>query len=116
MKINNTTERPWGTYEVLYDGPKCKVKKIVVKPGQKPSYQYHHQRNEVWTVIEGTGVLTLNDIKFAMNVGDTFEIPVGAKHRPHNNGVEDLVFIETQWGEYFGEDDIVRIEDEYNRV
>ena len=51
-----------------------------------------------------------------MNVGDTFEIPVGAKHRPHNTGIGDLVFIETQWGEYFGEDDIVRIEDEYNRV
>ena len=114
--MKEITERPWGTYEVLYDGPKCKVKKIVVRPGQKPSYQYHYKRNEVWTVIEGTGVLTLNDIKCPMNAGDTFEIPVGAKHRPHNNGTEDLVFIETQWGEYFGEDDIVRIEDEYNRI
>lgn len=114
--MNEITERPWGTYEVLYDGPKCKVKKIVVRPGQKPSYQYHYKRNEVWTVVEGTGVLTLNDIKYPMSAGDTFEIPVGAKHRPHNNGTEDLVFIETQWGEYFGEDDIVRIEDEYNRI
>ena len=114
--MNTITERPWGTYEILYDGPKCKVKKIIVKPGHKPSYQYHFKRNEVWTVVEGTGIITLEGDDQPMNVGDTFEIAIGVKHRPYNNGSDDLVFIETQWGEYFGEDDIVRIEDEYNRV
>ena len=107
--------RPWGTYEVLYDGEECKVKKIVVKPGQRPSYQLHYKRAEVWTVVAGSGTLTLNDEEVPMNNGETYYIPREAKHRPYNGGQDDLIFIETQLGEYFGEDDIVRLSDDYGR-
>ena len=109
------TTRPWGTYEVLYDGEECKVKKIVVKPKQNPSYQYHFKRSEVWTVVQGAATITLNDEISIYAYGDTIIIPQGTKHRVENKGQEDLVFIEVQHGSYFGEDDIVRIEDDYNR-
>lgn len=108
--------RPWGYYEVLYDGEDCKVKRIVVKPGGKLSYQYHHKRNELWTVISGSGFITLDDNTFYRHSGDTINIPKGAKHRVENKGDVDLVFIEVQTGTYFGEDDIIRIEDDYGRI
>ena len=113
--MNYKEMRPWGSFENLLDVPYCKVKEIVVKPGQAPSYQFHHKRNETWIIVNGTGEVTLDDKISVVDRGHTVEVPVGMKHRIRNTGTEDLVFIEVQWGEYFGEDDIVRLADDYNR-
>ena len=94
----------------------CKVKKITVNPGQKLSYQYHHKRAEVWTVVSGTLTIILDDEKVFRTYGETIRIPLGAKHRAWNETDEVVEFIEVQTGTYFGEDDIVRISDEYNRI
>ena len=99
--------RPWGYYEILKEKTNYKVKRITVKPGERLSYQYHHKRSEVWTIVSGKATITLD--------GDTILISQGTKHRVKNKGQDDLVFIEVQHGSYFGEDDIVRIEDDYNR-
>lgn len=107
--------RPWGEYFVLDDSTTHKVKRIVVKPGQRLSYQYHYQRSEVWTVISGEAVITIDDVEKLYKVGEVAQIAKEAKHRVENKGNEDLVFIEVQWGTYFGEDDIVRIQDDYHR-
>ena len=108
--------RPWGQYWVLEDADTHKVKRIEVKPGGRLSYQYHHKRAEVWTMVQGTGRVTLNGVKEDYTTGKTVIIPLGAKHRIENVTDEKLVFIEVQYGTYFGEDDIVRIEDDYNRL
>ena len=108
--------RPWGEYFVLEDSDTHKVKRIEVKPGGRLSYQYHQKRSEVWTIVQGKGTITLNDEVNVIQSGDVIEIPQGAKHRIENRGEEVLVFIEVQLGSYFGEDDIVRIEDDYDRV
>ena len=113
MSVEN---RPWGKYEVLYDGEDCKVKKITVNPNQKLSYQYHHKRAEVWTVVSGTLTIILDDEKIFRGYGQSVRIPLGAKHRAWNETDEVVEFIEVQTGTYFGEDDIVRIEDDYNRI
>ena len=118
---NYKEERPWGSFENLLDEKYCKVKRIIVKPGGRLSYQYHHKRSEVWVVVQGEACATI-DIPNGMSqwectfqVGDVIEIPKEAKHRVQNEGKEDLIFIETQVGTYFGEDDIVRLEDDYGR-
>ena len=108
-------ERPWGYFENLLDEDYCKVKRLTVLPGQRPSYQYHHKRSEHWTVVKGTALVTLDDQEHSLTAGDHIYIPVGAKHRIQNNGEENLIFIEVQCGSYFGEDDIVRLQDDYNR-
>ena len=113
---NYNEERPLGTFENLLDTDYCKVKEIVIKPGQAPSYQYHFKRSEVWVVTKGTGELRLNDVTTQVSTGSILHIPVQAKHQIKNTGTEDLYFIEVQLGEYFGEDDIVRLEDNYGRV
>lgn len=107
--------RPWGEYWVLEDADTHKVKRIEVNPGGRLSYQYHHKRAEVWTIVEGTGRITLDGEIKNYNVGETALIPLGAKHRIENPTNHKLVFIEVQHGSYFGEDDIVRIEDDYRR-
>lgn len=108
--------RPWGEYLVLEDKDTHKVKRIKVKPGGRLSYQYHHKRSEVWTILSGTGRITLNGKIEDNKTGDVIQIPQGMKHRIENPSIhEDCVFIEVQFGTYFGEDDIVRIEDDYNR-
>ncbi len=107
--------RPWGEYFVLEDTPTHKVKRIIVKPRGRLSYQYHHHRAEAWTVVSGTATITLDGVIIDFQPGATAIIPLGAKHRVENRQTEDLVFIEVQTGTYFGEDDIVRIEDDYNR-
>lgn len=107
--------RPWGEYFVLDDSPTHKVKRIVVKPGGRLSYQYHHRRSEVWTIVCGEALITLDGIEKNFKAGEVAQIPLGAKHRIQNPGTEKLIFIEVQLGDYFGEDDIVRIEDDYNR-
>ena len=110
-----TEERPWGKFEILVDSDCCQVKRITVYPGGRLSYQYHYKRGEVWTVVAGTATMTLDDSITLHSYGETILIPQGTKHRVENNGDEDLIFIEVQHGSYFGEDYIVRIEDDYNR-
>ena len=113
--LNYKEERPWGTFENLLDTDYCKVKEIVIKKGGRPSYQYHHKRSEVWVVVQGEAVVTLDDVEYIFKAGEVVKVPVGTKHRVENKGEDDLIFIETQTGTYFGEDDIVRLEDNYNR-
>jgi mannose-6-phosphate isomerase-like protein (cupin superfamily) len=113
--MNYIEERPWGKYEVLVDSDDCKVKRITVYPEGRLSYQYHHKRSEVWTIVSGVATMTLDDEMRLYVYGETVLIPQGTKHRVENKGTTNLVFIEVQHGSYFGEDDIVRIEDDYNR-
>ena len=107
--------RPWGMYEVLLDSDECKVKRITVAPGQKLSYQYHHKRAEIWTVVKGELTIVLDDDKVFRKYGESIKIPKGSRHRAWNETDEQVEFIEVQTGTYFGEDDIIRIEDDYNR-
>tara|TARA_E500000178_G_scaffold354623_1_gene424272 strand:+ start:1694 stop:2044 length:351 start_codon:yes stop_codon:yes gene_type:complete len=113
--MNYKEDRPWGTFENLMDKEYCKVKEIIIKPGQAPSYQYHYKRSEVWVVVQGLGLLTLEDTDYQVKKGDIIDVPVKAKHRIRNISEKDLIFIEIQLGEYFGEDDIVRLRDDYDR-
>ena len=107
--------RPWGEYEILLDEWNVKVKRIRVKPGQRLSYQYHNERREEWIVVKGNLTIILDDDKVFRYPGESIHLPLGAKHRAWNETSEDVIFIEVQTGRYFGEDDIVRIEDDYNR-
>ena len=108
--------RPWGAYVVLDDGPQAKVKRITVEPGQRLSYQRHHRRAEHWFVVAGTALVTLDDVDHELGVGEAIDIPLGAAHRVTNKGDSPLVFVEVQQGDYFGEDDIVRLDDDYGRA
>lgn len=109
-------ERPWGKYYVLADEPHYKLKRIEVQPGQRLSYQYHHKRQEQWTIVAGNATAILDGKEIQLTYGDSIFIPQGAKHRIMNLTDELLVFIEVQTGTYFGEDDIIRLEDEYDRL
>ena len=115
MIVLEKEERPWGRFFVLHDEPSYKLKRIEVDPGGRLSYQYHHKRSEAWTIVEGVGRITLDGTIKDYSKGETILIPKGVKHRIENRGAEKVVFIEVQTGRYFGEDDIVRIEDDYNR-
>ena len=115
MNLNYFEERPWGSFENLLDEEYCKVKRIIVKPGQRLSYQFHHERTEHWVIVQGEATVTLNGEEYEYHIGDVVEIPVRTKHRVENKFDKNLIFIETQTGSYFGEDDIVRIEDDYGR-
>ena len=108
--------RPWGMYRVLIDDPDHKVKTIVVYPGQRLSLQRHHRRAEHWVVVRGEAVVTRDEEEIAVSRGRHIHIPRGAWHRVRNPGKENLVFIEVQTGDYFGEDDIERAEDDYGRT
>ena len=112
-----TEQGPWGKFEILLDAENTKVKRITVNPGGILSYQYHHKRSEHWVVIEGTATVIINGLRKSVEAGDSIYLPVGVKHRVSNGKTfGNLVFIEVQTGSYFGEDDIVRIEDKYNRI
>ena len=108
--------RPWGTFTVLDEGENYKVKRIEVLPGKRLSYQKHAQRAEHWMVVAGQARVTLNDQEVVLGVGETVDIPIGAAHRVENPRDEALVFIEIQRGQYLGEDDIVRLQDDFNRA
>ena len=109
--------RPWGEYLVLDDSAADhKVKRITVTSGKRLSYQSHAKRAEHWFVVSGTAIVTLNDTEHEVLPGSAIDIPLGTKHRVVNRGTEPLVFIEVQYGTYFGEDDIVRFEDDYGRT
>ena len=86
-----------------------------MSPNQRPSYQYHHKRTEVWVVVRGVGIVTIDDVESEVREQSVVVVPVGSRHRIKNIGEEDLIFIEVQLGTYFGEDDIVRLEDDYER-
>ena len=115
MKYIEKDTRPWGSYFVIHDEQNYKLKRIEVNPGMRLSYQYHHKRSEVWTMVSGTGHITIDDKSWDVITGQTIQIPVCVRHRIENKTDEDLIFIEVQHGTYFGEDDIVRIEDDYDR-
>lgn len=108
--------RPWGAYDVVDEGPNHKVKRIVVAPGKRLSYQVHSRRSEHWFVIQGVGIATLEGRQIDVRCGIAVDVPVGVAHRMENVGTDDLVFIEVQCGDYFGEDDILRLEDDFGRV
>ena len=109
--------RPWGEYLVLDDSADDHtVKRITVVPGKRLSYQSHAKRAEHWFVVSGTATVTLDDQEHEVAPGAAIDIPVGTKHRVENRGSVSLVFIEVQYGTYFGEDDIVRYEDDFGRA
>jgi mannose-6-phosphate isomerase-like protein (cupin superfamily) len=108
--------RPWGTYEVLDEGELFKVKRIEVLPGKRLSYQKHAKRAEHWFVVSGIARVTLDDEVIRVSAGNAIDIPIGAAHRVENDMTETLVFIEVQRGAYLGEDDIVRLQDDFGRV
>ena len=115
MNYIESETRPWGSFFVIHDEKNYKLKRIEVEKGGRLSYQYHHKRSEVWTVVQGIATITLNGNILEKNIGEAITIPQGMKHRVENKHEEILVIIEVQTGTYFGEDDIVRIEDDYNR-
>ena len=113
---NRTMYRPWGSYTILAEGEGYKVKRITIKPGAKLSLQMHYHRSEHWTVISGTGKLTLDDKVVIFKENESTYIPIAVKHRLENPGQIPLSIIEVQNGRYLGEDDIVRFDDEYGRL
>ena len=116
MKYIKLENRPWGRFYVIHNELFYKLKRIEVNPSARLSYQFHKKRSEAWTIVKGTGIITLNGVEKKISSGETFIIPQGVKHRIENKGIDKLIFIEVQTGDYFGEDDIVRIQDDYNRV
>jgi mannose-1-phosphate guanylyltransferase/mannose-6-phosphate isomerase len=114
--FHQTVHRPWGSYTILEDAEDCKVKRLVVKPGQVLSLQRHQRRSEHWTVVNGTAKVRLGDEEFLLEQNQSTYIPVNTLHRLENPGDEDIHLIEVQTGDYFGEDDIERFEDIYGRV
>jgi len=108
--------RPWGFFEVLADEKDHKTKRITVEPGGRLSLQRHRKRKEHWFVVCGEAVVTIDGEDILLVSGQAIDIEQGASHRVSNMGVEVLVIIEVQLGEYFGEDDIERIEDDYGRI
>lgn len=116
MNNLNKETRPWGQFEVLRDENHFKSKVIQVNAGQQISYQSHSQREEHWIITRGQGVVILNEKEIPVKKGSYIFIPLQAKHRIRNTGSEVLEFVEVQLGTYFGEDDIVRYQDDYKRV
>ncbi len=110
-------QRPWGSFTILDEADNYKVKRIEVFPGKRLSYQRHQKRAEHWFVVRGTAKVTLNGNEILVKTGEAVDIALGTAHRvenPHDD--ETLVFIETQTGTYFGEDDIERLEDDFGRA
>jgi len=109
-------QRPWGTFTVLDEGRDFKVKRIEVFPGKRLSYQKHAQRAEHWVVVQGTANVTIDNQEVVLEAGQAIDIAIGAAHRVENPGEQTLLFIEVQRGDYLGEDDIVRLQDDFGRA
>ncbi|APW41730.1 phosphomannose isomerase type II C-terminal cupin domain [Rhodoferax saidenbachensis] len=109
------TERPWGWYETVSEVAGNKIKRIQVTPGQQLSLQKHHQRSEHWVVVQGTARITIDDKVFDLAPGGHCDIAVGQVHRLANLTTEPVQIVEVQFGAYLGEDDIVRLQDDYGR-
>ncbi len=107
--------RPWGEYFVLENQPGHKVKRIEVLPGQRLSYQKHAQRSEHWMIVRGEALVVLDGVEHRLRAGQTIDIPAGTAHRIGNPSAQPMSFIEVQTGPYLGEDDIVRLQDDYRR-
>jgi mannose-6-phosphate isomerase len=116
MSAPEEDQRPWGWYRVLEDAPSHKVKRIVVDPGSRLSLQRHQHRDEHWFVLSGAALVTRDGEQIRLGPGDAVDIPNGAAHRVASVGDEPLVFIEVQRGDYFGEEDIERLEDDFGRA
>ena len=114
--LHNTVHRPWGSYTILEDREDCKVKRLTVKPGHVLSLQLHNRRSEHWTVVDGTAKVRIGEREFLLNANESAYIPMNTVHRLENPTGRDIHLIEVQCGDYFGEDDIVRLEDRYGRV
>jgi mannose-6-phosphate isomerase len=108
--------RPWGSYTVLEDARDHKVKRIEVDPGRRLSYQRHARRAEHWFIVSGRARVTLDGEEHELEAGDAIDIPRGAAHRIANPGAGPMTFIEVQHGDYFGEDDIERLDDDFGRA
>lgn len=115
-RLHRTVTRPWGLYTVLEEGPRFKIKRIMVRPGESLSLQMHHHRSEHWIVVSGMACVTNGQEEFLLDTNESTFIKPGRSHRLTNPGVIDLVMIEVQSGEYLGEDDIVRFTDIYGRA
>ncbi len=114
--FHTTVHRPWGSYTILEDREDCKVKRLTVKPGHVLSLQLHHRRSEHWTVVRGTAKVRIGEEEFLLKANESAYIPMNTVHRLENPTAADIHLIEVQCGDYFGEDDIVRLEDRYGRV
>lgn len=114
-EAKNVVQKPWGKYQVLLVEPYCQVKQITVTPGHRLSYQYHNKRAEHWLVVKGEALVTINNRIKVLKAGESVDIKIRDKHRVACQSKTELVFIEVQTGTYFGEDDIVRIADDYKR-
>ena len=114
--VHPTVHRPWGSYTVLEDAQDCKVKRLTVKPGHVLSLQLHHRRSEHWTVVDGTAKVRIGEREFLLGRNESAYIPMDTVHRLENPTTQDIHLIEVQCGDYFGEDDIVRLEDRYGRA
>ena len=106
---------PWGKWEVLVYEPSYKVKRITINPGHRLSYQKHFKRKEHWMIVQGEATVTLDGREIILKPGEYIDIGFHVAHRIANYGSEPMVFIEVQQGSYFGEDDIIRLEDDYGR-
>ncbi len=108
-------ERPWGSFTVLDEAEGYKVKRIEVLPGKRLSYQRHAKRSEHWFIISGTAKIKLDGVEIMKSAGESIDIPLGAAHRVENPGDSLMIFVEVQNGDYLGEDDIIRLEDDFGR-
>lgn len=113
---NYVESRPWGSFEILIDEKDYKLKKIIVYPSKRISLQYHLHRSEIWIIAQGTGKITKGSEIINCTKDFKIEIPVNTLHRIENIGTDKLVFIEYQFGKILSEDDIVRIDDDFNRI
>ena len=109
-------ERPWGSYTVLEERETHKIKRIEILPGKRLSYQMHEKRDEHWVVVDGRAIVILEGREVSLSPGQAVDIPRMAAHRIGNPGNDLLTFIEIQRGDYFGEDDIIRLEDDFGRM
>nr|WP_205664694.1 cupin domain-containing protein [Ammonifex thiophilus] len=114
--VHRTAYRPWGSYTVLEEGERYKIKRLTVLPGKKLSLQRHYHRSEHWVVVRGTARITVDGEEKLLRPGESVFIPAGLSHRLENPGKVVLELIETQIGEYLGEDDIERLEDDFGRA
>lgn len=108
-------ERPWGSWHVIDVEEGYKIKRIHVKPGCRLSYQTHEKRSEHWVVVAGIATCTIDDEIVVAGPGESVDVAQGAKHRLANEGIEELMIVEVQRGDYTGEDDITRLDDDYGR-
>jgi mannose-1-phosphate guanylyltransferase len=115
-EIHKTAYRPWGGYSSILNGDRFQVKRLFVKPGKRLSLQKHHHRAEHWVVVRGTAEVTRDDEVVMLSENQSIYLPLGCTHRLANPGKITLELIEVQTGSYLGEDDIIRIEDEFGRA